>query len=162
MCYESFLHFSSPVDNLKLKFHDEILVSLSYSDVSSENENTLANEKCHSAHKKCSFLLNQYFKSAIAFTEIPLKTHGTGFQRAVWAEISKIPLGETRTYGEIATKINSSPRAVGNACRNNPIPIIIPCHRVVSANSIGGYEGETQGGKINVKRWLLNHEGVEL
>ena len=155
MCYESFLHFSSPVGNLKLKFHNEILVSLTFSDVSSENENALTNEKF-------SFLLNKYFESAIAFTEIPLETKGTDFQRVVLAEIRKIPLGETRTYGEIATKINSSPRAVGNACRNNPIPIIIPCHRVISVKGIGGYEGETQGRKINVKRWLLNHEGVEL
>lgn len=106
--------------------------------------------------------LNNYFTSATAFKSMPLSPSGTPFQISVWNELNKIPLGEIRTYGEIAKKLNSSPRAVGNACRRNPIQIIIPCHRVVSAKGLGGYAGETDGKQINIKRWLLNHEGVHL
>ena len=60
----------------------------------------------------------------------------------------------------LAKWLKSGPRAVGNACRANPIPIIIPCHRVVAQNHIGGYSGETQGRKLDIKKWLLQHEAV--
>jgi len=106
--------------------------------------------------------LKEYFSSASSFKTIPLAADGTVFQKSVWRELRKIPPGETRTYGEVATKLNSSARAVGNACRKNPIQIIIPCHRVVSATGIGGYTGETAGKQLNIKRWLLAHEGVVL
>ena len=106
--------------------------------------------------------LEQYFSSAKGFSAIPLNPKGTDFQKSVWAALSKIPLGETRTYGQIAKSLNSSPRAVGNACRRNPVQIIIPCHRVISANGIGGYVGETGGKQLDIKRWLLKHEGVKV
>ncbi len=106
--------------------------------------------------------LTDYFSSAVSLKTIPVALEGTVFQKSVWKELRNIPLGETRTYGEIAKILNSSPRAVGNACRKNPIPIIVPCHRVISANGIGGYAGEIEGRQINIKRWLLNHEGVQL
>jgi len=106
--------------------------------------------------------LEKYFASASLFKTIPFAADGTEFQKSVWSELRKIPLGETRTYGDIAKKLNSSARAVGNACRKNPIQIIIPCHRVISAKGIGGYAGETDGKQLNTKRWLLAHEGVVL
>lgn len=106
--------------------------------------------------------LMDYFSLAISLKTIPVVLTGTMFQKSVWSELRKIPLGETRTYGDIAKKLNSSPRAVGNACRKNPIPIIIPCHRVISASGIGGFAGEVEGRQIKIKRWLLNHEGVPL
>ena len=105
---------------------------------------------------------------AVAPPRIPPKSgrslspEGTLFQKSVWHELTKIPIGQTRTYGEIANKLNSSARAVGNACRKNPIQIIIPCHRVVSAKGLGGYAGKTEGKQIKIKRWLLSHEGVQL
>ena len=105
--------------------------------------------------------LEHYFSSAKSFNSIPLKPKGTDFQQSVWAELRKIPPGETRTYGQIAKLLNSSARAVGNACRQNPIQIIIPCHRVISANGIGGYTGATTGKQLEIKRWLLEHEGVK-
>jgi len=117
----------------------------------------------HSVSKMGTFViaeLEQYFSSAKSFSAIPLSPKGTDFQKSVWAELSKIPLGETRTYGQIAKSLNSSPRAVGNACRRNPVQIIIPCHRVISANGIGGYVGEMAGKQLDIKRWLLKHEGV--
>lgn len=162
MYYESTLYLPSPIGCLKLKLHDGILVSLSISDEFSEKEKILEDKSDNSAANKLLLALNKYFDSASPFFKLPLEAKGTDFQQAVWKELSQIPLGETCTYGDIADKINSSPRVVGNACRKNPIAIIIPCHRVVSAKGIGGYAGETGGRQINIKRWLLSHEGVVL
>jgi methylated-DNA-[protein]-cysteine S-methyltransferase len=104
--------------------------------------------------------LRHYFDDGGARFTLPLRLSGTDFQRAVWKCLQAIPPGVTRTYGEIARELHSSPRAVGNACRANPVPIVIPCHRVVSANGIGGYGGATSGKRLKIKRWLLEHEGV--
>ena len=157
-------YFSTTIGDLKLEFQDNKLSVLSISENSSDKmqifDNTLKGED--KLKENSSSQLKNYFDSSISVFSIPLAPQGTRFQRAVWQELSKIPPGETRTYGDIADKLNSSPRAVGNACRKNPIQIIIPCHRVISANGIGGYAGETEGNQLNIKRWLLNHEGVVL
>jgi methylated-DNA-[protein]-cysteine S-methyltransferase len=92
--------------------------------------------------------------------DIPYELHGTPFQRKVWQCLKKIPVGETRTYGELSKKLKTSARAVGMACRRNPLPLVIPCHRVVAANHLGGYCGDTQGKSIMIKQWLLAHEKV--
>ena len=84
---------------------------------------------------------------------------GTPFQQKVWNELKNIPAGKVVTYGELAKKLGTSARAVGNACRQNPIPVVIPCHRVVSATGIGGYAGDTSGDLLKIKSWLLQHEG---
>ena len=86
----------------------------------------------------------------------------TPFQGRVLKQLQKIPYGETRTYGEIAKILKTSPRAVGNACRNNPLPLIIPCHRVVAVNGIGGYDGARSGYLLGIKRKLLKSEGISL
>jgi methylated-DNA-[protein]-cysteine S-methyltransferase len=91
---------------------------------------------------------------------LPLAPTGTVFQRRVWDALPKIPIGESRTYGEIARQLASAPRAIGGACGANPIALIIPCHRVVgSQGSLGGFMGVTEGNPIDIKRWLLTHEG---
>ena len=82
------------------------------------------------------------------------------FQEKVLKQLLRIPYGETRTYGEIAKVLKTSPRAIGNACRRNPLSIIIPCHRVVAANGIGGYSGQTEGEQLAIKRRLLQLEGA--
>lgn len=82
------------------------------------------------------------------------------FQKKVLAELQKIPAGQVYTYGQIAEKLGTGARAVGNACRNNPVPIFIPCHRVVAATHLGGYSGARVGKWLDIKRWLLEHEGV--
>ena len=104
--------------------------------------------------------LQDYFSVGTPFHDLPLAPEGTKYEQQVWNALCKIPYGETRTYSEIAHKLNSSPRAVGNACRKNPIAIIIPCHRVVAASGIGGFAGQTNGKQVGIKRWLLQHEGV--
>lgn len=150
-----------------LRFQAQKLLSLSASLISAEgaekNQSVISNTNSHNKLVQTVFRqLRCYFSSAISLQTIPLAPQGTLFQKSVWHELSKIPVGETRTYGEIAHKLNSSARAVGNACRRNPVQIIVPCHRVVSAKSLGGYAGETQGRQLDIKRWLLNHEGVFL
>ncbi len=104
--------------------------------------------------------LDGYFNGDVAEFSLPLDLHGTDFQKRVWQALLRIRPGEVRTYGDIARELLTSPRAVGNACRRNPIPIIVPCHRVVAANGIGGFSGTTSGRRLEVKRWLLGHEGV--
>ena len=93
---------------------------------------------------------------------LPLKPAGTIFQRRVWTEISAIPAGETRFYGQLAKNLKNAPRAVGQACGANPYPVVVPCHRVVATGGgLGGFARERGGFLIEVKRWLLRHEGRE-
>lgn len=84
---------------------------------------------------------------------------GTPFQQKVWQAICQIPLGQTQKYSEIAKKIGSGPRAVANACGANQLPILVPCHRVVAKNGLGGFMQGADGGLV-IKQWLLKHEGV--
>ena len=90
--------------------------------------------------------------------DLPLSLSGTPFQMKVWAEIAKIPSGRTLRYGDISKYLHSSPRAVGQACGSNPIPLVIPCHRVVSAAGMGGFMHSGKGHPLAVKRWLIAHE----
>jgi methylated-DNA-[protein]-cysteine S-methyltransferase len=106
--------------------------------------------------------LERYFLDASNGFVLPLHAAGTEFQQSVWRLLQTIPLGQVWTYGDMARKLGSSPRAVGNACRRNPLPVIVPCHRVVSAQGLGGYAGETAGRNMEIKSWLLAHEGVGL
>lgn len=90
--------------------------------------------------------------------EFKLLTQGTPYSRAVWKALTEIPPGQVLTYSELAGKLNSGPRAVAQACRNNPYPGIIPCHRVVSKSGIGGFMGQGQGDWVEFKRQLLLYE----
>ncbi|EWH12260.1 methylated-DNA/protein-cysteine methyltransferase [Catenovulum agarivorans DS-2] len=106
--------------------------------------------------------INAYFAKEIETFELPIDVKGTQFQEKVWRALGDIPFGKCLTYGELATHIETSARAIGGACRNNPIPIVIPCHRIVAANGIGGYSGQWRlGRKVDIKRWLLKHEQSE-
>jgi methylated-DNA-[protein]-cysteine S-methyltransferase len=90
--------------------------------------------------------------------DLPLTIVGTEFQRRVWHVMQRIPRGRTRTYGDVAKALGSAARAVGQACGENRLPIIIPCHRIVAASGIGGF-GHARGGYLlEAKRWLLAHE----
>jgi methylated-DNA-[protein]-cysteine S-methyltransferase len=87
-----------------------------------------------------------------------LQPQGTPFQRKVWLAMQKIQAGQVQSYGQLAARLKPGSRAIGMACRTNPIILLIPCHRVVSAKGIGGYMGKA--GRTNIKQWLLQHEGV--
>jgi methylated-DNA-[protein]-cysteine S-methyltransferase len=104
--------------------------------------------------------LDRYFRGRLRRFDLPLSPRGTDFQKRVWAMMLDIPFGETATYGGFAMALSSGPRAVGMACGRNPIPIIVPCHRVLgSGGTIGGYSG---GRGLPTKRRLLAIEGVVL
>lgn len=102
--------------------------------------------------------LETYFEDARAGVDVPVRLSGTAFQRRVWGALRRISAGECITYGELATRLGTSPRAVGGACRANPVPILIPCHRVVAAKGAGGFMGSTRGRAMDIKNWLLRHE----
>ncbi|MCI2400471.1 methylated-DNA--[protein]-cysteine S-methyltransferase [Aliiroseovarius subalbicans] len=102
--------------------------------------------------------LRAYFAGELQRFDLPLRVDGSAFQRAVCDEMSAIPFGDTVTYGDIAKATGKSAQAVGSACGGNPIPIIIPCHRVLGAgDKMVGFSG---AGGVETKVWLLRHEGA--
>jgi len=92
--------------------------------------------------------------------DLPFEYRGTEFQCRVWRAISGIPSGRTLTYVDIARRLRTAPRPVGGACGANRIPLVIPCHRVLGSNGLGGFMNAKSGFPLEVKRWLLRHEGV--
>jgi methylated-DNA-[protein]-cysteine S-methyltransferase len=107
--------------------------------------------------------IERYFEHADAAFDLPLALSlGTPFQRSVWDGICAIEAGDVLTYGELAKRVGSiNPRAVGQACGDNPFPLVIPCHRVVAASGLGGFaHHKGEGFFRDVKRWLLAHEST--
>ncbi|MBL6986514.1 MAG: MGMT family protein [Methylobacter sp.] len=102
--------------------------------------------------------LNQYWQNTDNCINIKLLKQGSLYRNQVWTALCQIPFGETMTYSVLANKLGSSARAVGNACRDNPYALIIPCHRVVSVSGMGGYCGQTEGGLMDIKYKLLEFE----
>ena len=103
--------------------------------------------------------LFHYFEDPAWSFDLPVRMDGTAFQCRVWQALGRIPSGSTRSYGELARELGSSARAVGGACRRNPIPIVVPCHRVIAAGGgAGGFMGQRGGDALAIKTWLLEHE----
>ncbi|HVH76310.1 MAG TPA: methylated-DNA--[protein]-cysteine S-methyltransferase [Stellaceae bacterium] len=98
-----------------------------------------------------------YFAGKLRHFDLPLAPQGSRFDLVVWRAMQQIPYGETRSYGELAHAVGSAPRAVGGACGRNPIPIVVPCHRVLSRAGLGGYSG---AGGLATKTALLALEGA--
>ena len=105
----------------------------------------------------CEQLRSYIFDPDFHF-DLPLRVNGTVHQNKVWQAMYSIPRGQTRQYGELARELASSARAVGQACGANPIPIVTPCHRVVSKAGLGGFAHHGEGFTLDIKRWLLAHE----
>src|SRR5579859_3471795 len=142
----------SPLGDLTIFAEDEAIIALDWGAADGAVETPLL--------KKAVEQLEEYFDGARKDFDLPLNPFGTSFQRKLWKALSDIPYGHTLTYGEMAHKIDSGPRAIGGACGRNPIPIIIPCHRVLASNGkMGGYSGL---GDIDTKQFLLRLEGVLL
>ncbi len=102
--------------------------------------------------------LHAYFDGALRAFDLPLAPAGTPYQQAVWRALCAIPYGQTRNYQQIAAVAGGSARSVGQANGRNPVPIVIPCHRVVATNHLGGYSG---GEGLDTKRWLLALESPD-
>ena len=103
-----------------------------------------------------------YCRNPRRLPDLPLRPVGSAFQRRVWAALREIPVGRTLRYGELARQIDSSARAVGQACAANPYAPLVPCHRVIAVHGLGGFAGSTDGAGewLRIKRWLLLHEGA--
>lgn len=119
-----------------------------------EPQNFLAREVCAQLQ---AYLADPQFRF-----ELPLRPRGTPYQQKVWQALLKIPAGQSETYGALAKQLGSAPRAIGQACGANPIPVIIPCHRVLGNQDIGGFMNHSDGGPLLIKRWLLEHEHGQL
>ena len=107
--------------------------------------------------RKAAAQMRAYDAGDLRRFDLPLRVSGSEMQRAVCAAIGAIPFGETRTYGEIAGELGFSAQSVGQACGGNPIPVIIPCHRVMGAKGLTGFSGK---GGVETKVALLRHEGA--
>jgi methylated-DNA-[protein]-cysteine S-methyltransferase len=112
--------------------------------------NALAREVCKQ--------LSAYLADSNFHFDLPLDLVGTDHQRRVWRAMLKIPRGQVRTYGDVAKEMKSSPRAVGQACGNNPVPVIVPCHRIVGKHGLVGFMHHSGGRATDIKQWLLQHE----
>ncbi len=143
----------SPFSNLGIHIEDNKLTRIDFLQKNSKPQAPKDNVARHVTKE-----LQHYLKNPQHIFGVDMHLEGTPFQKKVWKALRKIPSGSAVTYGMLAKQLKTSPRAIGNACRSNPIPVIIPCHRVVAQNHIGGYAGKTQGGKLDIKKWLLQHE----
>jgi methylated-DNA-[protein]-cysteine S-methyltransferase len=141
----------SPIGQLILDEADEAVVAIRWSDEPAGNGSPLLDEAARQ--------LAAYFDGRLTDFDLPLRPAGSAHQRRVWTAMQRIPYGETRSYKDLAAAIGSAPRAVGGACGKNPIPVVIPCHRVLAKSGLGGYSG--QGG-LATKRHLLALEGARL
>lgn len=112
----------------------------------------------HALAARAAHQLEHYREDPDTRFDLPLAVQGTPFQRRLWQALCEIPRGSVLTYGELGRKLDAVPRAVGQACGDNRLPIVIPCHRVVGADGIGGFAHATGGYLLEVKRWLLAHE----
>ena len=143
------LSLHSPIGDLTISEEDGAIIALDWGWGRDQNETVLL--------LQARDQLDAYFDGGLEDFDLPLNAVGTPHQQKVYDAMSAIPYGETLTYGEIAKNIGSVARAVGGACGSNPIPVIIPCHRVLAGNSMGGYSGD---GGLETKTALLRLEGA--
>ena len=144
------LSFNSPFGPLTVFEDRDAVVAVEWGRAGRSDPSSSLLEEAHRQ-------LDTYFDGRLKVFNLSLHPAGSAFQRAVWDQMLRIPYGRTRTYGDIADALMSAPRAVGSACATNPIPIIVPCHRVVGAGGrMTGYSG---GQEIETKIQLLRLEG---
>ena len=152
----SICYVTSPVGRLALEADCDALTGLRWTSAG----DAAHDEGSTALLKEAARQLERYFARTLMRFDLPLAARGTDFQKSVWKMMSEIPYGETATYGGMAMALGSGPRAIGMACGRNPIPIIVPCHRVLGS---GGKEGGFSGGQgLPTKRKLLALEGVVL
>jgi methylated-DNA-[protein]-cysteine S-methyltransferase len=146
------LSLITPLGDITLTEEDGAIIALDWGRGRDQEGTTLL--------KRAAAQLQDYFDGRSLGFDLPLRPHGTPFQQRVWAALALIAPGQTLSYGELARAIGSAPRAIGQANRMNPLPVLIPCHRVVAADgALGGYSG-LDGPET--KRFLLAHEARTL
>ena len=154
-----FLYYSlyaAPFGLIRCDFADEALVAVHFPPAPAT---TLPQQDVPPAWQQ---RFDAYFSGSLRDFAQPVSSRGTPFQQQVWQAIAEIPYGQVCSYQDVARHIGSHPRAVGQACGRNPLAIVIPCHRVVSAHGLGGFNQGRDEATLAIKRWLLRHEGVSL
>ncbi|MDO8207576.1 MAG: methylated-DNA--[protein]-cysteine S-methyltransferase [Gallionella sp.] len=146
---------SAPFGMLGIRCDDEALLGIDFLPATDKPQRATS----PFAERVCE-QLRRYFENPDAQFSIPLRLTATPHQQKVWQAMLNIPRGCTRTYGELAAELHSSAQAVGQACGANPVPIIIPCHRVVGRAGLGGFIQSTGDTQLDIKRWLLSHEST--
>jgi len=152
--------FPSPVGELILTASDTALTGVFFPTSRHKREGRASDGPENEILARTRDQLSEYFAGTRTSFDLPLDPRGTPFELSVWKELRAIPYGVTRSYSDIARRLGDprSTRAVGAANGKNPIPIIVPCHRVIGAHG----ELTAFGGGIDRKRWLLEHEGTLL
>lgn len=141
------------VGTLRLSARGDALVSIDWDDAGEDGSSPTP------VLQQASEALRHYFHSPDApAAAVPLHPSGTAYQRRVWERLAAIPPGQVASYGRLARELGSGARAVASACRANPYPLLVPCHRVVAAHGLGGYCGANDGHWLENKRYLLAHE----
>lgn len=146
----SSIAIDSPVGRLTVTASADAIVGVAWSDSANSEPNDLLVD--------ARSQLEAYFERRLTAFDLPLLVEGSSFDKRVWEAMQQIPHGQTRSYGEVAMEIGSGPRAIGGACGRNRIPIIIPCHRVLARNGLGGFSG---GAGLPTKRLLLDLEHAD-
>ena len=149
--YDAILDFAPC--RIGARFTGEALTQLNYLPPDTPLTRDPDNRAKHLAHE-----LEHYTQHPEHVFDLLFVPSGTSFQLRVWRALLAIPAGQTLTYGALAAQLNTAPRAVGQACGANPLPLVIPCHRVVSANGLGGFMHDVSGTPLDIKAWLLRHE----
>lgn len=141
--------FYTPLGLFKVMHDEHFIISSSFT----QDSGTVADH-----HLSCLVQaeLSAYFSDPHHRFQLPLKPQGSPYQLNVWNALLVIPTGRTLTYGELAQKLQSGPRAIGQACKRNPLPLFIPCHRIVGKSDLGGYMGNPNA--LPYKSSLLAHE----
>ena len=155
------MHWDAVVEFPKMKVavvtREERVVGIRYLPLTADSK-----DPANALAERAARQLERYRDDPDAKFDLPLLIEGADFQRRVWEAMCAIPRGRTLTYGELARKLGGadfdSARNVGQACGDNRLPIVIPCHRVVAASGIGGFAHSTGGYLLEAKRWLLMHE----
>lgn len=157
--FDSIIRMDSPLGRLELLARGGKIVSIEI-----EKRGRLSNDgepdKSSPVLDKARKQLAEYFAGKRKSFQVPVSLEGTDFQKSVWSAINDIPFGKVLSYGEVGHETGrpTAGRAVGGAVGANPVPIIIPCHRVLASDGrITGYSG---GNGIETKAWLLDHEGI--
>ncbi len=147
---------SSPIGRLRIVADAHAIVAVELPNHADASDHVARERPDHPLLREAAAQLEAYFAGALRRFELPLAGAGTDFQREVWAALTRIPYGETRSYAELAALVGRprAVRAVGAANGRNPLAIVVPCHRVIGADgSLTGYAGG-----LAAKRWLLAHE----
>ncbi len=148
---EQIITVETPAGKLALTVRQDVITQCDWAQDDAE-----AQPSAHEIQRRIA----DYWLNPDSMIPIKLLKQGTDYRNKVWSELCRIPFGETLTYSALAGKIGSAARAVGNACRDNPFPLIIPCHRVVSVSGLGGYSGQTEGDSMAIKIKLLELEAT--